>query len=107
MAEATTDAHEELKKARADQIKNNEEKMAFDARQRPTPTPDEMVAAYAGKNADEKEPSGAVPQNMNDPLGHLDPHKRKPEERTKKAATAAEGHDAPYQTRASSAKEHK
>lgn len=99
MAETTAEdrALEELKKVRADTVKNNEEKIAFDAKQRPTPTPDELLAAAAGRNADEKEPSGAIPQDPNDPPhSFLDPHKRK--NTTKKAS--AEGHDASYQTRA-------
>jgi hypothetical protein len=105
--EATADAaHEDLKKDRAERIKNNEAKMAYDAKQRPTPTPDEMLAANAGKNVLEKEPSGAVSQDMNDPPHmHLDPHLRKDEPR--KRAASAEGHDASYNTRASVAKDQK
>jgi len=101
--------HEELSKARADQIRNNEAKIAFDARQRPTPTPDELLASFAGKNADVKEPSGAVPQDMTDPPHmNLDPHLRKVENKRERAASA-EGHDAPYQTRTAGAvsKDHK
>jgi len=37
-------------KARAEQIRNNEEKMAYDAKQRSTLTPDEMRAALEGDN---------------------------------------------------------
>lgn len=93
-------AHEELKKDRAEMIKNNEARMAYDAKQRPTPTPDEMLAANAGKNVLEKEPSGAVLQDMNDPPHmHLDPHLRK---EPRKRAASAEGHDASYQTRTAS-----
>jgi hypothetical protein len=99
--DAVVDAtHEDMKKDRADRIKNNEAKMTFDAKQRPTPTVDEVIAANAGKNVPEKEPSGGVPQDPSDPpYMHLDPHLRKDETRTRRAASA-EGHDAPYQTRA-------
>lgn len=98
--------HEELKRVRAEQIKNNEEKMAYDARQRPTPSPDEMLASAAGKNVMEKESSGAAPQDVNDPPHkHLDPHKRK-DGPTRRAASP-EGHDASYQTRTATTKEHK
>lgn len=110
MPEATEDlAHDELKKARAEQIKNNEAKMAYDAKQRPTPSPDEMLAAHAGKNVMEKESSGAVSQDPNDPPHmRLDPHLRK--NGNVKRAASAEGHDAAYQTRTSGAaatKDHK
>lgn len=103
--EAVVDAaHEELQNDRAEMIKNNEAKMAFDAKQRPTPTPDELLAAHAGKNPLEKEPSGAVPQDPRDPRSHLDPHLRKDESRTKRERMAgAEGHDASYSTRETSA----
>ncbi len=91
-------------KARAEQIRNNEEKMAYDAKQRPTPTPDEMRAALEGNNVMEKESSGAM---LHDPMTDpphmlLDPHKRKDRE-VKQRASSAEGHDATYQTRASHA----
>lgn len=89
---------------RAEQIKNNEEKMAYDAKQRPTPTPDEMRAAIAGNNVMEKEHSGAAQVGIYDPAHmHLDLHKRKNGTKREKAASA-EGHDANYQTRASAAK---
>ena len=108
--EAAADAaHEEMRNNRAEMIKNNEAKIAFDARQRPTPTPEELLASAAGKNADIKEPSGAVPQDPRDPPHmYLDPHLRKVENKRERAASA-EGHDAPYQTRTSGAvgKDHK
>jgi hypothetical protein len=103
MAEVHDVAHEESKKARADMIKNNDARIAYDARQRPTPTPEELLAAHSGKNVDVKEPSGAVPQDPTDPEHmRLDPHLRK--EGTKRERVAsAEGHDASYQTRTSHA----
>ncbi len=93
--------------ARAEQIKNNEEKMAYDAKQRPTPTPEELLSAHAGNNIMEKEPSGAASVGPHDPPHlFLDTHKRK--EGTKRERVAsAEGHDASYQTRTSGAKERK
>lgn len=92
-------------KARAEHIENNEAKMAYDAKQRPTPTPDELQAALAGNNVMEKESSGAASVGPHDPPHmHLDPHKRTKRERV----ASAEGHDAPYKTRAAAAtKDHK
>lgn len=89
-AERADALHDEEMKARAERVKTAEEVTAFQGRQRPTPTPDELAAAAVGKNADVKEPSGAVPQDMDDPRGHLDPHKR---------AAKADGADASYKTR--------
>jgi hypothetical protein len=59
---------DDMKKAREDQIKANNEKMAADAKLRPTPTPEEIMMAMSGHNADQKEPSGAPEQNPNHPI---------------------------------------
>lgn len=76
-------AHERIRNERADMLKNNEQKMVADAKLKPTPTPDEIAAALAGKSVDEKEPDGSPPQDS----------------RVHPRAASAEGNDAPYRTR--------
>jgi hypothetical protein len=60
----------DLQKQRDDMIKMNLEKMQREAEYRPTPTPDEIREAMAGKNKDYKEPDGSPEQNPAHPVAN-------------------------------------
>jgi hypothetical protein len=61
--EARTKHKEELDKGRKTMVEDNLKKMAEDVKCKPTPTPDEILAAMAGKNPDIKEPDGSPEQD--------------------------------------------
>jgi hypothetical protein len=63
VVESRKKTHEDIKKARADQEKFNNEKMAREAGYRPTPTVEEIQRAMTGENVDNKEPDGSPEQN--------------------------------------------
>ncbi len=61
---ASKKTHDDFRKDRADQAKSNEEVMAREAKYRPTPSIDEIQAAMAGVNVDQKVPDGSPEQNI-------------------------------------------
>src|SRR4051812_38698938 len=81
---------QDIKKARDQQAKLNNEKMERDAKLRPTPTVEEVQQAMAGHHIDNKAPDGSPEQNVHHhvagPAAQIEVGRKLPETKSESAS---------------------